>query len=171
MRDWTRCLVLLGALLLSACGTSQTSSLPTTPRAAVKTIAMMPGGGLLAEAVAVELSARGFTIVDPAATSTLMVRLKLREVEIVLPAGLSRLKGEGIDALLVVRAVGYDQQPQSASARMNSTDNGVLIAGVTWQNGFGGQAGSVADRVMRKGLTQAAAEIANELAARVAPGV
>ena len=54
---------------------------------------------------------------------------------------------------------------------MTSTENGALIAGVTWQNGFGGQAGSVVDRVMRKGLSQAASEIANELAAQVAPSV
>ena len=56
-----------------------------------------------------------------------------------------------------------------ASVRMTSTESGALIAGVTWQNGFGGEAGSVVDRVMRKGLSQAAAEIANQLAAQVAP--
>ena len=98
------------------------------------------------------------------------MRLKLNEVEITQPSGLSKFKDQGIDAVLVVRAAGgYDRQPQSATARMSSTENGVLIAGVTWQNGFAGEAGSVVDRVMRKGLTQAATEIANELAARVAP--
>jgi hypothetical protein len=51
---------------------------------------------------------------------------------------------------------GYDQQPQSASVRTVSTANGSMIAGVTWQNGFGGAEGSIADRVMRKGLSQAA---------------
>jgi hypothetical protein len=44
---------------------------------------------------------------------------------------------------------------------------GHLLAGTTWQNGFGGQAGSIAD-VMRQGLTQAAAEIAKALAKQVA---
>ena len=54
---------------------------------------------------------------------------------------------------------------------MTSTENGAVIAGVTWQNGFGGQAGSAVDRVMRKGRSQAASEIANELAAQAAPSV
>jgi hypothetical protein len=101
---------------------------------------MMPGGGLLADAVAVELSSRGFTVIDPGATSSLMVRLNLNEVEITQPQGLSKLRGQGVDAVLVVRgAGGYDQQPQSASARMSSTENGTLLAGVTWQNGLGGK--------------------------------
>lgn len=170
MRDGMRCLIVLGALFLSGCGTSQTSSLPTTQNAAVKTIAMMPGGGILADAVAIELSARGFRVIDSAATSSLMVRLTLKEIEITQPAGLSKFRSQGIDAVLVVRAAaGNDRQPQSASARMSSTENGALIAGVTWQNGFGGESGSIADRVMRKGLTQAATEIANALAARIAP--
>jgi hypothetical protein len=50
---------------------------------------------------------------------------------------------------------------------MNSTHNGQVLAGVTWQNGYGGAAGSPADRVMRKGLSEAAAEIATALAERV----
>jgi outer membrane lipopolysaccharide assembly protein LptE/RlpB len=169
MRGAIPCLALFGALLLGGCGFSQTSSAPVAQRVPVNTIAMMPGGGILADAVAVELSSRGFKIIDPAATSSLIVRLRLKEIEITQIAGLSRFKSQGIDAVLVVRAVGYDQQPQSASVRMTSTESGALIAGVTWQNGFGGEAGSVVDRVMRKGLSQAAAEIANQLAAQVAP--
>jgi hypothetical protein len=126
---------------------------------------MMPGGGLLADAVAVELMNHGFTVIDSAAMSNMMVRFNLNEVEISRPENLAKFKGQGIEALLVVRAVGgYDQMPQSASARMTSTKDGRLLAGATWQNGFGGQAGSIADRVMRQGLTQAAAQIARALA-------
>jgi len=169
MRGAIPCLALFGALFLGGCGFSQTSSAPVAQRVPVNTIAMMPGGGILADAVAVELSSRGFKIIDPAATSSLIVRLRLKEIEITQIAGLSRFKSQGIDAVLVVRAVGYDQQPQSASVRMTSTESGALIAGVTWQNGFGGEAGSVVDRVMRKGLSQAASEIANQLAAQVGP--
>jgi hypothetical protein len=135
---------------------------------AVKVIAFGPGGGLLADAVGVELSNRGFTVIDSATTSSMMVRMNMNEVEISRPEGLEKLKNQGIDALLIVRASGsYDQTPQSASARMNSTLNGQVIAGVTWQNGFGGGAGSAADRVMRKGLSEAAAEIAGALVERV----
>lgn len=158
---------------LAACAISGASSGPTVPGSAVtvQSVAMMPGGGLLADAVAVELMNRGFSVVDPSQTTNLMVRLNMTEIEVSQPQGLARLRAEGIAALLMVRASGgYDGQPQSASARMTSTADGKLLAGVTWQNGFGGQAGSIADRVMRQGLSGAASEIANGLSRQVRPG-
>lgn len=158
------------ALLLSGCAASKISSAPSASQTkhTVEVIALAPGGGLLADAVGVELSNRGFTVIDTAATSNMMIRLNLNEVEIARPEGLAKLKDQGIDAFLTVRAAGgYDQQPQSASARMNSTHNGKLLAGATWQNGYGGQSGSIADRVMRKGLSEAATEIAVALSERV----
>ena len=166
-----RLFLALGTLAtLAGCAASKVSSLPVSSAAvqSVKVIAFAPGGGVLADAIGVELSNRGLTVIDSAATSSMMIRLNLNEVEITKPEGLNKLKGEGIDAILVVRAAGgQDDNPQSASARMNSTQNGQVLAGVTWQNGFGGQAGSMADRVMRKGLADAAAEIATSLVARV----
>jgi hypothetical protein len=129
---------------------------------------MAPDGGLLADAVAVELSNRGYTVIDGAATSRMMVRLNLNEVEIATPVGLAKFKEQGIDAFLSVRSAGgYDEQPQSASARLNSTATGQILSGVTWQNGWGGEAGSMADRVMRKGLAQSAKEIVDGLAANL----
>jgi len=163
-------LALASAILLAGCASSKVSSVSTTNQTkhSVKVIAFAPGGGLLADAVGVELANRGFTIIDSTTTSSMMVRLNLNEIEIARPEGLAKFKEQGIDAVLVVRAGGgYDQQPQSASARMNSTSTGQVIAGVTWQNGFGGAAGSPADRLMRKGLHEAAVEISNALAERV----
>lgn len=157
------------ALFLMGCGTAHVSSVNgVTAVAPVHNVAMMPGGGLLADAVAVELSSRGLTIVDPTSTSSMMAGLNLTEVEITQPQGLAKLKKQGIDAILIVRsAASAAGDPQSASARMISTESGVLIAGVTWQNGWGGQSGSIADRAMRKGLSDAAAQIASELASRI----
>jgi len=89
----------------------------------------------------------------------------MSEIEVSTPQGLSRLKEKGIDAYLTVKSAGaYDNQPQSASARATSTHSGRVIAGISWQNGWGGQAGSMADRTMRKGLAEAAQEIASALA-------
>ncbi len=128
----------------------------------------MPGSGLVADAVGVELSNRGFTIIDSTTVSSMMVRLNINEIEITRPEGLAKLRSQGIDATLVVRAsISSDNQPESASARMNSTENGQVIAGVTWQNGYGCQSGSPCDRVMRKGLTEMASEIAEALAQRI----
>jgi hypothetical protein len=160
----------LALLFSTACASSKLSSLPVTtkPSHPVKVIALAPDGGLLADAVGVEFANRGYRLIDAASTSKMLVRLNLNEVEIARPEGLARLREQGIDAWLSVRAVGgYDQQPQSASARMVSTHSGEVLAGVTWQNGWGGRAGSIADRLMRKGLSEAAAEISAALADRL----
>lgn len=130
-------------VFVAGCASSKVSSLPVSPaaRQSVKVIAFAPGGGVLADAIGVELSNRGFTVIDSTATSNMMIRLNLNEVEIAKPEGLTKLKDQGVDAILVVRSAGgQDDNPQSASARMNSTQNGQVLAGVTWQNGFGGQA-------------------------------
>lgn len=155
---------------LAACGTSSVSNMPVANAAphAIQLLAMTPSQGLLAEAVAVELSNRGYKVFDPVDTSRIMARLNLNEIEISQPEGLAKLRAQGIDALLSVRSAGgYDQMPQSATARVTSTHTGRVIAGVTWQNGWGGQAGSIADRVMRTGLTGAAKEIADGLTRRM----
>ncbi len=104
----------------------------------VKAIALAPGAGLLADAVGVELSNRGFTVIDSASTSQMLVRLNLNEVEISTPQGLTKLKDQGIDAFLTVRAAGEGGQPQSASARVNSTHTGQVMVGISWQNAWGG---------------------------------
>lgn len=164
-------LVLLVATPLAGCGGSRISTMAVAQAARhpVQSIAIAPDGGLLADAVAVELAGRGFNVLDPSTTSRLLVRLNLSEVEVSRPEGLGRLREQGIDAWLSVRASGgHDGLPQSASARVNSTHNGRVMAGVTWQNGWGGQAGSIADRTMRRGLSDAAAEIATALQAQLA---
>jgi hypothetical protein len=82
---------LLAAALLSSCASSKVSSLPVSSQAkhTVKVIAFSPGGGLLADAVGVELSNRGFTVIDSATMSSMMIRLDLSEIEITRPEGLA----------------------------------------------------------------------------------
>jgi hypothetical protein len=162
--------VLLCTPTMFGCASSRLSHISASPKSShkVSAIAFAPGGGLLADAVGVELANRGFTVIDPMATSNMLVRLNLTEIEVARPEGLAKLKSQGIDAYLVVRgAEGRDGRPESASARMNSTHTGQVLAGVTWQNGWGGQAGSPADRIMRRNLTEAANEIADALAQRI----
>lgn len=152
--------------LVAGCATSKVSAVPVKTKIVheVRAIALTPGGGLLADAVGVELANRGYTVVDPAQFTNLMVRLNLNELEVAQPAGLQKLKDAGLDAYLSVKAAaGYDDQPQSASARLVSTHTGQLLAGVSWQNGWGGVKGSMADRTMRKGLAKAAEQITDSL--------
>lgn len=123
--------IVLAVLSISGCATSKISSAPTASQVkhGVEVIALAPGGGLIADAVGVELANRGFTIIDPSSTSSMMLRLNLNEIEITRPEGLAKLRDQGIDAFLTVRGSGgYDQQPQSASAVQKGTDHGFLLS-------------------------------------------
>ena len=65
-----------------------------------------------------------------------------------------------------VRTAGDSEQPQAASAQINSAATGAVLAKITWQNGSSGWRGSKASpagRVMHKTLAQAAREIADDL--------
>jgi hypothetical protein len=164
--------VLVGMLGLAACGGTKISALPVAKSnaMAIHSIALAPTGGLLADAVGIELANRGYNIVDSATVTSMMVRLNMNELEVQRPESLAKLKAQGIDAFLSVKSSGAnDGQPQGASARVTSTDGGRLIAGVTWQNAWGGRVGSIADRTMRKGLNEAAVEIADALIKSLGP--
>ncbi|MFM8536373.1 MAG: hypothetical protein ACKOEC_22805 [Acidimicrobiia bacterium] len=70
---------LVFALAVAACGGSKVSALktPATGTSGITVIALMPNGGLLADAFGVELANHGYTIIDAATTSTMMIRLKV----------------------------------------------------------------------------------------------
>lgn len=160
----------ISVIMLGGCASSKVSSLPISGTAihSVKVIAFTPGGGLVADAIGIELSNRGFTVIDSATITGMMIRMGINEVEITRPEGLSKFKHQGIDAMLSVKsASGYDNQPQSISARMTSTESGQILAGVTWQNGYGCVPGSPCDRQWRSGLTEAATEVADALLQRI----
>ncbi len=157
--------------LLVGCAGTKVSTISVSGKThPIEAIAFAPDGGVLADAIGIELSNRGFQVIDSVTTSNIMVRLNLDEIEIAKPEGLAKLKDNGIDAFLTVRAVaGYDRQPQSASARINSTHTGKTIAGINWQNARSGAQGSIADGMMRKGLVVAATEIADALVKVIRP--
>ena len=102
-------LALVSTALLWGCASSKVSSLPVSSQTkhTVKVIAFAPGGGLLADAVGVELLNRGFTVIDSTTTSSMMIRLNLNEVEITRPEGLAKLKDQGIDAFLAKRSPNF----------------------------------------------------------------
>lgn len=167
-----RFLFLLPLLLfILGCTPSQVSlvggKLPDHP---VKTIAISPNSGILGEAIIIELSRYDFNVIDSQTFSNTMIRLNMTEIELFNPQNLQKLTDLGIDAYLVARTVaGYDDLPESAIVRLNSTHNGQLIAGISWQNGHGGQRGSMADRDSRKNITGASREIVDVLVKKLAP--
>ena len=162
-------LIIVFGLVLSGCATSQISIVGNkVSLSSFKNIALSSNSSMLGQAVANELVGRGYKVQSPGQTSNLMLRLNLDEAEITEPKSLKAFSKEGVDAVIVVSAVGgYDQMPQSASVQIINTNTLDIMVGINWQNGWGGQQGSIADRVMRKGLTRAAKEIVNALDASI----
>ena len=164
--------LLVTVLLMWSCASSQVSQTSQRPYTGPKpsSIALSPGGGVLGEAIGLELFNRGYTVVDPDETARMVGRSDLSEFEVSQAAGLSALRDKGIDALLVVKSVaGNDGRPQSATARLTATNDGQIISAVTWQNGWGGVEGSPADRTMRRDVAEAAREIVNALSSHLGP--
>ena len=129
---------ILIALALAGCADSSVSSTPVRHAhfGQINSIAINPSSGLMAEAVSAELSNRGFTMIDTAELSNLMVRSGFQELEVHRPESLRKFKEQGIDAILTVKAMGsYDGMPEAASARLTSTTDGRLLAAVSWSNG------------------------------------
>jgi hypothetical protein len=161
------CLLAITALIFISCASAKVSQ----SRGHIKpdlVIALAPSGGVLAEAIGIELFNKGFTVIDTAQMSNLMLRYNMTELELSKPQNLKALKEEGIDGILTVKSVtGYDGKPQSATVRINSTKAwSEIIAGVSWQNGWGGRQGSLADRSKRKDITGAAKQIVRALIMR-----
>jgi len=141
---------------------------PQMPAQTVSRLAIAPGSGVLGEAIAVELFNSGITVVDANEASTIIGRAGLREFELTSSQGYSVLREAGIEAVLAAKSVdAADGTPESASVRITSTSSGEVLAGITWQNGWGGQRGSIADRTMRKNLSDAAREISGEIMKRI----
>ncbi|MDV2503822.1 MAG: hypothetical protein RX318_07695 [bacterium] len=163
-------LVLVGFVVLQACGGTKMSVVkPSTALARkISTIAIAPGSGVLGEAVGVELFNRGITIVDANEATVILGRAGLKEYEFTTYNGVAALRAKGIGAVLAAKSVdANDGTPESAVVRLTETEGGRLIAAVTWQNAWGGQRGSIVDRVMRANLSDAANEIATELVKRL----
>lgn len=151
---------------LVACGTAPTVSNISNqkPISPIKTIALSSSGGMLADAIGVELSNRGFSVFDGQSTNALAARIGMDEFEMSRPEGMFKLKQRGIDAYISVKSSsGYDGRPDSASVRVNETETGKVIAGVIWQNGHNGMRGSMADSGARSGLVDTAAQITDSI--------
>lgn len=152
-------------VLFSACRSAQVSTVGgNPPNHQVKNIAISTSGGILADAIGIQLVNRGYEVIEPDQVSNLVARNNLHETEISTPQNLKILLDNDIDAYLIVRvSEAKDGYPQSASIRLVSTHTGKLISGTSWQNGYGGQQGSLADRMMRVDINKAAKSIVNAL--------
>jgi len=161
--------------LLGACShrprleiTSQPSQSAREP---IRSIALAPSGGPLADAIGFGLMKEGIEVTDSEQVSRIMMRLNLNEVEVWEPKNLQRFKAEGVETLLQVRSVGgYDSRPQSATIKLISTETSRVLIGATWQNGRSGATGSIADSVARVDIAEAAEQIAQGLSQAMLTG-
>jgi hypothetical protein len=162
--------LVVGILSGGSCASSKMSLVEprSVPSRTIGRLAIAPGSGVLGEAISLELFNRGMTIVDAQEAVAIVGRAGLQEFEVTSTKGFELLREKGIDAVLTAKSVNAaDGTPESASVRVTDTTTGQVIAGLTWQNGWGGMRGSVADRAMRRNLTEAANEIAQELLKRL----
>jgi len=133
-------------------------------REPIRSIALAPSGGPLADAIGFGLMKAGIEVTDSEQVSRIMMRLNLNEVEVWEPKNLQRFKEEGVETILQVRSVGgYDSRPQSATIKVIATATSRVLIGATWQNGRAGAQGSIADSVARVDIAEAAEQIAQGL--------
>lgn len=134
----------------------------------INSVAIAPGSGVLGDAIGLELFNLGVRVMDSNQATSIIGRAGLSEFEITTIKGYVLLREQGIDSVLVSKAImASDGTPESASVRITDTETGALLAGVSWENGWGGQRGSVADRTMRNNTSDAAQDIARELEKRL----
>lgn len=134
----------------------------------VKVIALAPDGGLMADAIGIELYNHGIRVVDSNETTEIMIQSDISNLKYLERKNLRILKDSGIDGYLTVKVVFMsDGKPSSVSARLSSTHTGELLAGVSWQAGWGGMYGSIAHNIMSQNVNDAAEEIAKELVERL----
>ncbi len=160
--------VLLMECFFAGCSSSKMSYVSASShikeKCEIRSIAMNPSGGLLGDAIAMNLAARGYHVYDTQQSSSLFARLNMNELEVSSNQDYEKLRKNGVDAYLFVRSsAGSDGLPQDATVRLNRTTDGKLLLGITWSNGWGGQEGSISDRSMRKNLAEAADQITKGL--------
>lgn len=124
--------------LLCACHHAEVDTMPTPAGrdlSAVHALWFAPSDGVMGDALSIALARYGFSIIDRTTETSFVMRSGASEAELIQPQALAGLRQSGIDAIVFVRSVSaYDGAPQSATVRVVSTSDGVLLGGVTWQN-------------------------------------
>jgi hypothetical protein len=173
---WRSLLITMSLLVLSACGASktvQTRVADYVPHSA-RILAVAPAdellvkdSGKLADAIGVELSRRGYTVVNTKAAAEMLTKHGVSPVDVIAPQGLAAFGKEGVDAVLSVTSSSADiggPGMRYVKAKMTSTRTSTEIGGIDWTNSWGGMPGSPADYMTRKSAAAAAVEIADALA-------
>jgi hypothetical protein len=125
-------------LVTAACASPATRTSPyvATATDTVSLMALSPGGGVLGDAVAAKLAEQGFGVMPADATAALMQRQGLSTFELPQLGGLSFLRANGIDAVLIVRGPEAGAPVESARATVLRVSDGRAIAESQWRKRF-----------------------------------
>jgi len=157
-------------LMTAGCAGARITEMAHAPwsGARIESIAIDPRGGVMGEEIALHLNSGSLRVLNADQTVQLARRAGLDEYHVNSPEGLEALRNAGTDALLVLKTmIGWDGNPQVVTARLIDTRTAEVITGFSWENGWGGDFGSVADRAMRKSVPEAARQISATILNRI----
>ena len=168
----SRSIILILTLIFTAagCAGARLTEMIQTPYSGplVQSIAIDPRGGIMGEEIAMHLVSGSLKVFDSDQTIQIARRAGIDEYHINSPEGLEGLRNGGVDALLIVKTmIGWDGKPQIVTARLINTHTSEVITGFSWENGWGGDFGSIADRTMRKSVPEAARQISASILNRI----
>jgi len=146
-------------------------------RGLIKVVAMVPGGGAIADAVGVELSRRGFEVISMASTACMVNDVDFKAIaEDYIPSRRNpramrelgdQLHARGVDAFVIVRAQDFSPRQHLGRAYWQSAHISIFASGFDERN-YGGDAiaggpwVNIHDRPMSP--SEAAVEIVENLA-------
>lgn len=131
----------------------------------------------LGDAIGTELVHYGFTVIERGRIQAVLEELKFNLSGVVKEGDMRRV-GEilSVDALMFIAATSepdFLSKVGSATIKLVDAEKGILVGGVTYQNGRGGAPGSPADSGMKESLPETAERIGKEIAiayGKAAPG-
>lgn len=171
-----RPLIAAAFTIVAGCGTSKVSQIkaPEYTDHSVRALVIAPSeesflndSSMLADAIGAELAKRGYSVVDTREATALLAKSNVTPADMLAPRGLAALGKESVDAVLSVSATGSSfggSWMRQVKVKVTSTSTSRMIGEVDWTNSWGGMPGSPANAIMRKGLAEAAQEIAEALA-------
>ena len=157
-------------LMAAGCAGTRITEMIHAPRSGspIQSIAIDPRGGIMGEEIAMHLTSGNLRVLDSDHTTQLARRSGIDEHHLNSPAGLEALRNGGAEALLIIKTmIGWDGKPQVVTVKLIDTMTAEVITGFSWENGWGGDFGSVADRAMRRSVPEAARQISTSLLDRI----
>jgi hypothetical protein len=153
-------------IAFSGCGFSGFNRVESIkPAQSIHSVAVDFQSGGVGEYVEETLVKNGFQVYRKEETYRLIRNLGLMAIDPSRPEQLALLRKENIDAFLTCRTIFAEivGRPMEIHLNLYSTDTGKRLIELDWENGWGGQAGSMADRSRKNNFTESAEAVSSRL--------